>query len=297
MRIPIAFAIVYLVWGSTYLAIRIGVEHLPPALFAGSRFVISGLILLAFALAKRLPLPKSSSEWLTTSITGFLMLVLGNGLVTWSEQWVESNQAALLVATAALWIAMFGTIGNSGDKLSKLSVLGQLIGFAGVAVLVGSGISRNLAPVSAYLALIAAPIFWAIGSVVSRRSPAKSSFIVSAGLQMLVAGIILTTIGIGSGELSRWTWHTDGVFALIYLIVFGSCIAYAAYYWLINQVSPSQLGTYAYVNPAVAVVLGWLILNEEFTSRQMFGAMIILAGVCMVTYASRPKAKKQKLIP
>ena len=288
-RIAIALATVYLVWGSTYLAIRVGVEHLPPALFAGSRFLIAGALLLVFALWRGMRLPASRQDFFRIGFSGVLMLVGANGVVTWSEQWVDSNQAALIVATCALWIAGMGTLGSSGERLNPMAIAGLLIGLAGVAVLVGAGIDARLAPPLVYLGLLAAPIFWAWGSVYSRRKPVACTPFMSAAWQMLIAGAVLTAIGIIGGELPRWTWHPDGLWALAYLVTFGSCIAYAAYYWLVYQVSPAMLGTYAYVNPAVAVALGWWLLNEQMNAQQLAGTAVILFAVIMVTLAqSRP---------
>lgn len=285
-QILLAFAIVYIVWGSTYLGIRVAVEAIPPALCAGLRFDIAGTLILLYALARGQRLPSSRRDWLIIAFTGVMMLVGGNGLVTYSEQWVPSNQAALVVATGALWIAWFGTFGAKGEKLKPLAIAGLLLGFAGVAVLVGGGISARMAPVMAYLALLLAPITWGIGSVYARRHPVANTPLVSAALQMLIAGIVMTVIGLATGEQSNIRWEPRSFIALAYLIVFGSCIAYAAYVWLVHEVTPALLGTYAYVNPAVAVLLGWLMLDETLTQTQVIGTLIILLSVVMVTLAS-----------
>lgn len=217
------------------------------------------------------------------------------GELDWTEgvpltqmRWVQknSNQAALIVATSALWIAWFGTFGAKGEKLRPLTVAGLLLGFAGVAVLVGGGISARIAPVLAYFALLLAPITWAIGSVYARRHPVANTPLVTAALQMLTAGIIMTIIGVVTGESSQMRWEPRSFIALAYLIVFGSCIAYAAYVWLVHEVTPALLGTYAYVNPAVAVFLGWLMLDETLTQTQVIGTLVILLSVIMVTLAS-----------
>ena len=287
LALVLAFATVYLVWGSTYLAIRVGVGSLPPALLAGSRFVCAGLLLLALALLPGGRLPRSRRDWLIVSLTGSLMLVGGNGLVTWAEQSVPSNQAALLVATSALWMAALGTLGAGGDRLGAGAVAGLLIGFAGVALLVHDGLDAGAARPAAYLALLAAALFWAMGSVLSRRFPMSCAPLVSAALQTLIAGALLCLIGWANGEAPRWQSSGDGFEALLYLIVFGSCIAYAAYYWLVHQVTPAQLGTYAYVNPAVAVLLGWWLLDEILSPIQVAGTLVILCGVVWVSLAAQ----------
>lgn len=283
MALLLAFATVYLVWGSTYLAIRIGVEHLPPALFAGTRFVCAGLILVSIARLGGNPLPSARRDWSMIAVTGLLMLVGGNGLVTWAEQWVPSNQAALIVATSAFWMAGFGALGVAGDRLGRGTLAGLVLGFLGVGLLVHDGLGAALGRPAGYLAVLMAALFWAAGSVLSRRYPVACSTLVYAGLQSLIAGAALLLIGIVRGEPARWQWHGEGLAALAYLIVFGSCIAYAAYFWLVRQVTPAQLGTYAYVNPAVAVLLGWLILGESLSGLQLFGTVVILAGVVLVS--------------
>jgi len=285
-QILLAFAIVYIVWGSTYLGIRIAVETIPPALCAGLRFDIAGTLILIYALARGDRLPATARDWLSVAFTGSMMLIGGNGLVTYSEQWVPSNQAALIVATSALWIAWFGTFGARGEKLRPLVIVGLLLGFAGVAVLVGGGISAHVAPVLSYVALLLAPVTWAVGSVHARRHPVSNTPLVTAALQMLTAGIVMTILGLVLGEQAQMRWEPRSLLALAYLIVFGSCIAYAAYVWLVHQVTPALLGTYAYVNPAVAVLLGWLMLDETLTQTQMIGTLIILFSVVMVTLAS-----------
>ncbi|WP_248679820.1 EamA family transporter [Sinimarinibacterium sp. CAU 1509] len=282
-----AFATVYLVWGSTYLAIRIGVSDAPAILFAGARFLIAAPIMLAYAWFRGAQLPRSRRDWLIIVATALLMLVGANGLVTWSEQWVDSNQAALIVATSALWMAWFGTWGARGERLPKLTIAGLLIGFAGVAVLVGVGVKLHQAPLSAYAALLLSPVLWAGGSVVSRRYPTTSTPLMTAALQMLVTGVVMTTLGLLNGDLARWHPTPSALGALIYLAVLGSCVAYGAYYWLVHEVTPAQLGTYAYVNPAVAVVLGWLVLGEALHPTQMLGTAIVLGSVILVTVASR----------
>lgn len=289
-KIILAFATVYLVWGSTYLAIRIAVLDLPPVLFAGVRFDIAGLIMLAYARAKGSKLPASAREWRSIAIAAVLLLVAANGLVTWSEQWVVSNQAALMVASSALWMAGLGTLGARGEPLRRLTLAGLLLGFAGVAVLVGDGLGHRLAPPLAYAALIVAPMLWAAGSIHSRRNPVSCSPLMSAALQMCITGVIMTLLGLALGDLPRWNWQPAAIAALGYLIVFGSCIGYGAYIWLVHQVTPASLGTYAYVNPAVAVLLGWLLLDEALGAMQVGGTAIILVGVVLVTWSASRRA-------
>lgn len=287
-----AFAAVYVVWGSTYLAIRIVVRDMPPALSAGARFVVAGLLLLVWSRRRGEALPASLRDWLRLAGIGIAMLTCGNGLVVWSEQWVPSNEAALLVATAALWMAGFGALGPNGHRPTPLAIGGLLLGFAGVAVLVGEGLRAALAPLPAYLALLTASLVWAGASVYAKRYPVKAGPLTNSGVQMFCAGALLLVIGVGRGEQAHWHWTLPATLALAYLIVFGSCVAYLSYQWLVHEISPSLLGTYAYVNPAVAVVLGGLILDERLTASQWLGTGIILLAVVLVTLAGRAPVAK-----
>lgn len=286
-----AFALVYLVWGSTYLAIRVVVESLPPFLSAGVRFVIAGLLMLIYALARGHRLPRLARDWGTLALIGLMMLVGANGLVTWAVQWVDSNQAALIVATAALWMAWLGTLGPNGEPLSRPTVAGLVLGLIGVAVLVGDGLRVGHAPAFAYLALQVSPLLWAAGSILSKRRQVQCAPVMSAAVQTLVAAVVLTAGGLAAGEGARWTWEPRALWALVYLIVFGSFITYACFLWLVQQVSAARLSTYAYVNPAVAVLLGWWLLDEQLTAMQIAGTFIILFAVVIVTLASTIKRR------
>lgn len=290
IQLVAAFATVYLVWGSTYLAIRVGVADLPPVLFAGVRFLLAAPIMLAYAWWRGAQLPASWHDWKIIGLTALMMLVGANGLVTWAEQWVESNQTALIVATSALWMAWFGTWGGRGERFSTLTLSGLLLGFGGVALLVGAGIGHRLAPWTAYAALLLSPILWAGGSVLSRRNPLGCSPLMVAALQMLITGVVMTALGLALGDAGRWQPTAASLSALVYLALFGSCLAYGAYFWLVHEVTPAQLGTYAYVNPAIAVLLGWWLLDEHMQRPQVLGTLVVLAGVALVTVASRRKA-------
>lgn len=204
VRVGLAFATVYLVWGSTYLAIRVGVDDAPPLLFAGVRFLIAAPIMLIYAWSRGARIPRDAGDWATIGLTALFMLVGANGMVTWSEQWVESNQAALIVATSALWMAWFGTWGQRGEGLSRLTLGALLMGFAGVAVLVAVGLRQQLAPISAYVALLLSPVLWAAGSIISRRRPTACPPAMTAALQMLVTGVVMTGLGLLNGEASVW---------------------------------------------------------------------------------------------
>jgi drug/metabolite transporter (DMT)-like permease len=287
-KVIVAFAAVWLIWGSTYLAIRVGVQELPAALFAGVRFVFAGLLLWAYAAWRGQKIPRNVTEWKYLAVSALLLFVLANGLVVWGEQWVPSNQTALIVATTALWLAWFGALGHDGHKVPPRTVLGLAFGFFGVAVLLLPGSEFVFDHLIAQLALLAAALSWAVGSIYLKRARPTTPPFMSAALQSLIAGAILCAIGVTLGEIPRWRWTEDGMISLAYLIVFGSCFGYAAYAWLLHEVRPATLGTYAYVNPAIAVVLGWGWLDERLDAVQLGGMIVILAGVVLVTTA-RPK--------
>jgi len=289
LKVILAFAAVYIIWGSTYLAIRVGVQQLPPAFFAGMRFVAAGALLALYARLSGQKFPASWREWCTIAITALFMLVGANGLVVWGEQWVPSNQAALIVATTALWLAGFGALGPDGHRLAPRTVLGLAVGFFGVAVLLLPEHGFVFEHLWAQLAVLAACPAWAAGSMVAKRARLRTPPLMVAAMQSLVAGIVFSGIGLAAGETMRWSWSPAAIAALAYLIVFGSCIAYAAYVWLLHEVSPSALGTYAYINPLVAVVLGWLMLQETLSATQLAGMVVILLGVILVSL-TRPKA-------
>ena len=215
-----AFLVLYVVWGSTYLAIRVMVESLPPLLAAGVRFLLASMLLLAYAWWRGSALPRTWSDWRRIVVTGVLMLVLANGLVTWSERWIESNQAALIVATSAVWTAWLGTFGRKGERLTPTVGAGLAAGLLGVAVLVGEGLHLGHAPWSAYLAMQAAPLLWAVGSVLAKRDPPSCSPMMVAALQCLVAGLIMIGTGLAAGQASDWSWDARSLSALLYLAVF-----------------------------------------------------------------------------
>lgn len=262
------------------------VEHLPPFLSAGVRFLLAGTLMLGFARWKHYRLPSSASEIRSIALVSVAMLVGANGLVTWSEQWVESSQAALIVATSALWIAWLGTLGPKGQAVSFLTYAGLMLGVCGVALLVGEGLELGHAPWFAYVGLLVSPFLWALGSIISKRRPIACAPFANATVQTLVAGALMSTIGLMGGELERWDYDPRSLWALVYLAIFGSCIAYGCFFWLVHQVTPAQLGTYAYVNPAVAVLLGGWLLDEKLSTMQIAGTLIILGSVVIVTWAS-----------
>jgi drug/metabolite transporter (DMT)-like permease len=294
VNVVLAFAIVYLVWGSTYLAIRVGVSALPPALFAGARFLAAGLLLAVYARFAGQHIPRDRREWKTIAVAAVFLLVGANGLVVWGEQWVPSNQAALIAATVALWLAGLGALGPQGESFSRRRLGGLLTGFAGVAVLMWPADGFVLTHFGAQFAILLAALSWATGSIYMKRRRASTPPLMAAAMQSLVGGTLLGVIGLVDGEAPRWVWNAEALAALAYLVVFGSCLAYAAYIWLLHEVSPTALGTYAYVNPVVAVALGGWLLGESLNRTQVAGMLVVLLGVVLVSLpaGSRERANR-----
>lgn len=294
-KIVLAFFTLYVVWGSTYLAIRIGVHELPPALFAAARWLFAAAMFALYARVRGIPWPRGREEWRTLSISGILLIVGGNGLVVWGEQWVPSNLAALIIATTALWIAGLGTLGARGEALAPRALAGLAIGFAGVCLLLWpqAGIGsheRGPARILGEAAVLIAALMWALGTLYGRRRGIKTPPIMATAMQMAMGGGILFVAGVALGEPARWTWTVTGMSALLYLAVFGS-LGFLAYAWLLHRTTPAKLGTYAYVNPALAVLLGWWLLDEALNARQLLGTAIIIVGVGLVTSAPAVPAR------
>ena len=295
-RIALAFAAVYLVWGSTYLAIRFAIETIPPFLMAGTRFVVAGTALYLWARLTGAERPSRAAS-VATAVTGILMLAVGNGAVTWSEQRIPSGIAALLVASVALWMVLLEFLRKNGTRPTKLSIAGLLLGFGGVALLVGPAALSNARDldVLASLVLVGASLSWAAGSVYSRVLPRPASASLGSAMQMLAGGLALYIVGVSSGELGRLDLAgvtARSALSLGYLIIFGSLVGFTAYAWLLRVCTPAAVATYAYVNPIVAMLLGWLIAGEEFGPRMIVAAAIILSGVALINRASGTPARE-----
>ena len=285
----IAYLLVCVVWGSTYLAIRVGVGVLPPFLFAGMRFLIAGTLVLAVALALGDKLPRRAVDWRTQAIVGVLLLAGGNAFVVWAEQYTASGVASIFVVTVALWMAFFDAIipGGSGD-LNWRVVAGLLLGFLGTALLVGASPAEILrADLRGPIALTCASAFWSLGSVYGKRHHTETSPYMGAALQMIAGGAAVAIVGTALGEWSRWHLTATGVGALAYLVVFGSIVGYSAYTYALRKASPTIVGTYAYVNPVIAVLLGWLILHEPVTARTFVAMALIVGAVVWIQLAHK----------
>jgi len=285
----VAYLVVCVFWGSTYLAIKIGVGELPPFLFAGLRFLVAGLLLLGFALALGDRLPRQIGDWRTQAIVGVLLLAGGNAFVVWAEQYTASGVASIFVVTVALWMAFFDAIipGGSGD-LNWRVVAGLLLGFLGTALLVGASPSEILrADLRGPIALTCASASWSLGSVYGKRHKTDTSPYVGAALQMLAGGSVVALLGTGLGEWSRWQLTAKGAGAVAYLVVFGSILGYSAYTYALRHASATLVGTYAYVNPVIAVLLGWLILREPVTPRTFVAMALIIGAVVWIQFSHK----------
>jgi len=281
-----AFAAVYLVWGSTYLAIRVAVETLPAFLSSGVRFIIAGSLMLLVLKARGIA-ALTSTQWRQAAVTGTLMLVGGNGLVVWAERTLSSGFTALLVALAPIWFALLEWLRPHGTRPLPKTIAGIVIGFAGVLFLVHArGTTTVRGEWVSALAVIVAGLCWAGGSLYSKYSPGSGTPWMNASAQMICGGIGLLLVGLIVGEPFRTDWSSisrRSVTALGYLIVFGSWIGFSAYVWLLQASTPARVSTYAYVNPVIAVLLGWALLGERVNSGTLYGAAIILLGVAVIT--------------
>jgi drug/metabolite transporter (DMT)-like permease len=284
-EVLLAFAAVYVLWGSTYLAIRFGVETIPPFLLAGLRHLTAGALLYAWMRARGTPRPQPR-HWRSAAVIGGLMLLGGNGLVTWAEQRVPSGLAALIVASVPLWMTVLDGL-QRRERPHGVVLLGLAMGLAGIAFLVAPGRfagGGHVDPLGA-AALLTAALLWAIGSLQSRRVPLPSSTLLATAMEMVAGGAILLAVAGATGEWgasSLATASTRSLAALAYLIVAGSLLGFSAYIFLLGATTPARVSTYAYVNPVVAVFLGWLFAGEPVTLRTLVSAAVIVAAVALI---------------
>ena len=283
----LAFAIIYFVWGSTFLAIRIGVHEVPPLLLAAMRFLVAGLVLYGWMTARGEPSP-SPRQWTSVVVLALLIFVIDYGLLFWAEQRVPSGIAAVMLATIPVFIALAEILFLRTQRLTVRLAAALLIGIAGVAVLVSHSLNLGGAPIdrAGAIALIIASLSWSIATVLTRRLPLPSSKVMSSGAQMLAGGVLLVFAAAAFGEFRNF--HPSAVsaaarFSLLYLIVAGSIIGFTAYVWLIHHESPTKVGTYAYVNPVVAVLLGYLLGGESLGLRTILGTLFVLISVIVIT--------------
>ncbi len=305
--IVLAFGAIYIIWGTTYLGIRVAVETMPPFLMAGSRFIMAGLLTFGLLRLRGVPWP-TRRQWGSAAVIGAFLLVGGNGLVTWSEQQVPSGIAALVVATMPLWLTLFDWLLFRGGAPGRRVVGGLLLGLAGIALLIGPGQLQGNAGYDRFslLVLVLAPILWSLGSLYSRQASLPANVFMATAMEMLAGGVLLLLAGLVTGEAGRFqlaaisgrSWLSLG-----YLTVFGSIVAFTAYIWLLGTVQPSRVATYTYVNPVIAVFLGWQLLNEPVNALTLMAVLVIVLAVVLITMPGRhsrprvPAAAGQPALP
>ncbi|HSS73165.1 MAG TPA: EamA family transporter [Gaiellaceae bacterium] len=292
----LALAIVYVVWGSTYLGIDLAVRTMPPFLMASVRFLIAGPLLYVWATRRgdRSDRP-TARHWLSAFLIAAPMLAIGNAAVGWAEQTIDTGTASLIIASVPLWMALLDRV-FCAQRLARTIVIGLVVGFGGVGLLVAPGGPGGGASRAAIL-LVFSSLAWALGSLYSRQAPQPQRPLVAAAMQMTAGGLILAVVSAASGEASGF--HVSQVsleswLGLAYLVVAGSLVAYTAYMWLLREVSTSLVGTYAYVNPVVAVLLGTVILGEPLTWRTLVGGGVILASVALIVGAPKPRGAAER---
>jgi drug/metabolite transporter (DMT)-like permease len=299
-----AFAAVYIFWGSTYLAIKYAIETLPPFLMAGARFVFAGLILYVWARFSKDYEKPEAAHWRTSLIVGTLLLLGGNGGVVFAEHYISSSLAALLVATEPFWIVLLGWLWLKGARPNLKVALGLVVGFVGVWLLIGGQPTGGAAATAtgsmqiiSTIVIIAAALSWAVGSIYGLRAPVPKSALLTAGMQMISGGAVLLLVSLLAGEWSKFEIakvSTNSWYGLVYLIVFGSLIGFTAYSWLLKNAPPAMVATYAYVNPVIAVFLGWLIAGESFTAQMLVGAGVIVGSVMLITSHNKDAGEAEK---
>jgi drug/metabolite transporter (DMT)-like permease len=294
-KILLAFAIIYLVWGSTFLAIRVGVREVPPFLLAGLRFVLAGLVLYGWMRLKGVPSP-SRREWPGICLQGTLIFLVDYGCVFWAEQRVPSGITAVVLATIAIFITLLEITILRTQRLTVRLGLALLGGFCGVAVLMNRSFSLGEAPIdpAGALALLVAAFCWSVATILTRRLTLPASKPMSAAAQMLAGGIQLLVLAAITGEFrgfNVWAVSWTAWFALLYLIVAGSIVGFTAYIWLLHYESPTKVGTYAYVNPVVAVLVGYFVGGESIGLRTVFGTLLVLVSVIVISTMPKTVAR------
>ncbi len=290
-----AFAAVYFIWGSTYLAIRVAIETAPPFLMASARFLTAGTIVFGFTYLKTRTLP-TWREWAWAGLVGGLMLGGGNGGVVWSEQWLPSGVAALIVASVPFWMVILDWFSGRGGAPSGKTLLGLVVGFIGVGILAGGDYAPDALrlrwlPVGV---LLGASFSWSLGSLISRTAGLPKSPVRSTGMQMLGGSVMLFFMALARGEFQGLDIQALSLRSTLgwgYLVIFGSIVAFSAYVWLLRVTSAANVSTYAFVNPAVAVVVGWLLAGEELTLRIGMATGLIVLAVLLVTIRRRKRLR------
>jgi drug/metabolite transporter (DMT)-like permease len=288
-----AFAAVYLIWGSTYLGIRLAIDSIPPFFMAGARFVVAGSVL--YAVMRRVGAPRPTPvQWRDATILGALLLLVGNGGMTWAETRVPTNIAALTVAGTPLWMLLLDWLRPGGRRPHGLVFAGLGFGFAGVALIVFSrdAHGHSVMDPGGAMMLLSASLCWAAGSIFSRHAQQPKSALLAIAMQMLMGGVLMLLAGVALGEGSRFHWQqitSLSAAAFVYLTIFGSLVGFTCYVWLLRVSTPARVSTYAFVNPLIAVVLGRLVLREALPAGVLVAGALILAAVVLITLKGRAK--------
>jgi drug/metabolite transporter (DMT)-like permease len=295
----LAFAIIYFVWGSTFLAIRVGVHEVPPFLLAAMRFLIAGLVLYAWMMAQGERSP-NIRQWVSATVLAILIFVCDYGLLFWAEQRVPSGIAAVMLATIPVFMALSEILFLRTQKLTPRLALALLVGIAGVGVLVSRSLNLGGAPIDTKgaAALIIASMSWSIASALTRKLPLPTSKVMSSGAQMLAGGVLLGLTSAALGEFRNFhpsTVSQGAWLSLLYLIVAGSIIGFTAYVWLLHHESPTKVGTYAYVNPVVAVLVGYFLGGEPLGLRTLLGTLFVLISVVVITTTPTRKTPESSI--
>jgi drug/metabolite transporter (DMT)-like permease len=282
IKTKLAFLAICFIWGSTYLAIRIGVQYFPPALLAGARFIIAGLIVVIYAKIKGLAFPSAFHEYWRIAIIGVLLLGTGSGMVFFASKWINSGMSSLMIATTPLIMSVIESLILRRRTLSLRGWIGLLTGFGGVALLVLSNSQNEAMHINGVLLLLFSSLSWSVGSLYSREFHLSGDLIPHIGIQMMFGGIAVAILGVLLGETAQLQMSLVGLGALIYLIFFGSIIAFSSYIYVLHHWPAAKAGTYAYVNPLVALTLGALVLDEKISFPIVISAAVILGSVYVV---------------
>lgn len=282
-----AFGAIYFIWGSTYLAIKIAIETMPPFLMASARFLVAGSILFIWSRLRRPGVQMQSVHWLHAFMLGFLMLTVGNAMVVWSQLRVPSGIVALIVAIVPLWVVLIDWLRPGGVRPHGAVMVGVVVGLAGMALLIGpSALGNGDIDLMAAVALLIGSLSWSLATVFGKRARVPGYPPLTSAMQMLGGGLFMVMVALAAGEPARLdmgaiSWQAYA--AVGYLIVFGSIVAFSAYSWLLRVAHPARISTYAYVNPVVAMLLGWGFAGERLTTRTLIAAAVVLAGVALIT--------------
>jgi drug/metabolite transporter (DMT)-like permease len=274
-KLAVSLAAVYLIWGSTFLFTKLAVNHLPIALYAAVRFLTAGSLLALMArIFRREEWPRRLIDWRHVLVTGFFMVFVSNGLNAWAMQFI---------ATSAFWIAGLGVFGPRGHPLTRWAILGLAIGFAGTALMLVPEGGLQRASLFAELGVLGACLAFSLGTLYYRSVDTEVGSLMFMGMQLICGGLMLLIVALAHGDTARWTFNAPGLIALAYLTLMSSCLGFTAYGWLMRHATPAVIGSYSYVNPAIAALVGWWFLHERLSHSQRIGMVVILAGVSILT--------------